>query len=171
MCYKINAFKDFFISGIVFHWGLVLLGAFWMLHLIHLFIKIVSPIWSRKLDRKQTKMVLHVTEVTGAFVLCGLAPIIFLSVSHYSFALFPPIICFPSKEVNFYTMCLPLCIMIGTGVILAIIMFWVLHKVSALFFSYSYTYMYVLKNNIVLYSITMSSVISCAVVVQVQWHI
>ena len=135
--------KFLFISGVVFHWGLMLLGAFGMLHLIHLFIKIVLPIWSRKLDRKRTKMVLHVTEVTGAFVLCGLAPIIFVSVSKYSFVQFPPIICLPSKEVNFYTMCLPLCVMIGTGVILAIIMFWTLHKVSALFFSYSYTRTYV----------------------------
>jgi len=117
--------------GIVFHWGLILLAAFWLLHLIHLFIKIAFPMWSRKLDRRQTKIILHVTEVTGAFILCGLAPIIYVSVSEYSFGRFPPLICVPSKKVDFYTLCLPLCIMMGTGVILAIIMFWMLHKVSS----------------------------------------
>ena len=103
---------------------------FWLLHLIHLFIKIFLPVWSRKLDRKQTKIILHVTEVTGAFILCGLAPIIFVSVSEYSFKRFPPMLCFPSRKVNFYTVCLPLCVMLGSGVILAILMFWNLHKVN-----------------------------------------
>jgi len=118
------------IIGVVFHWGLVLLATFWLLHVIHLFIKIVYPIWSRKLDRNKTKIILHVTEVTLAFILCGLAPIIFVSVSEYSIGRFPPLLCLSSKAVSFYTMCIPLCFMIGTGVILAIIMFWKLHKVG-----------------------------------------
>ena len=96
-----------------------------------MFIKIALPIWSRKLDRKQTKIILHVTEVTVAFILSGLAPIIYVSVSDYSFGRFPPIICVPSKEVNFYTICLPLCVLVGSGVILTIIMFWMLHKVTS----------------------------------------
>ena len=115
----------------LFHWSLVLLAVLWLLHLIHLFIKIVLPIWSRKLDRKQTKIILHVTEVGGAFVLCGLAPIVFVSVSEYSAVQFPPIYCGASKPVIFYTICLPLCVILATGVILAIIMFWTLHKVSS----------------------------------------
>ena len=109
----------------------MLLGVLWLLHLIHLFIKITLPVWSRKLDRKQTKIILHITEVTGAFTLCGLAPIVYVSVSKYSFAQFPPLFCIPSKEVIFYTICIPLCIIVGIGVILAIIMFWKLHKVSS----------------------------------------
>ena len=71
------------------------------------------------------------TEVTGAFVLCGLVPIVFVSVSQYSFGQFPPVFCFPSREVDFYAVCLPLCVVVGTGVILAILMFWMLHKVNS----------------------------------------
>ena len=95
-----------------------------------MFIKITLPFWSRKLDRKHTKIILHVTEVIGAFILCGLAPIVYVSVSKYYFTRLPPLLCVPSKEVYFYTVCLPLCVTFGAGVILAIIMFWILHKVS-----------------------------------------
>ena len=117
-------------SGVVFHWGWVLLTAFWLLHLIHLFIKIGFPLWSRKLDRKHIKIALHAIEGIGAFLVCGLAPITFVSVSEYSFGQFPPLLCVPSKEVSFYTICIPLCIMVAAGINLEIIMFWILHKVS-----------------------------------------
>ena len=92
--------------------------------------KIALPMWSRKLDRKQTKNFLHVVEVTGAIFLCILAPMLNVIFSKYQFGQFPPFQCIPSKEVSFYTMCLPLCIIMGTGLILAIIMFWMLYKVS-----------------------------------------
>ena len=123
-------FNPLFIAGVIFHWSLVFITVLWLLHLIHLFIKIVFPIRSRKLDRKQTKIILHVTEVGGAFILCSLAPIIYVSVSEYSFGRFPPLLCFPSRVVSFYTVCVPLCVMLASGLILAIIMFWLLHKVS-----------------------------------------
>ena len=73
---------------------------------------------------------LHITEVAGAIIICGIKPVIFKLTSEYNFQNFPPFICFPTKSVGFYSMCLPLCLMVGTGVILAIIMFWMLHMVS-----------------------------------------
>ena len=120
----------YYFVGLIFHWLLVLLSVFWLLHLIHLFLKIAFPMWSRTLNVKRTKIILHVTEVGGATLLSGLAPIIFVSVSEYNFGRFPPVLCFPSRAVTFYTMCLPVSITIGSGVILAIITFWILHKVS-----------------------------------------
>ena len=106
------------------------MAAFWLLHIIHMFIKIVFPLWCRKLDEKQTKITVHVVEAVGAFILCGLPPVAYISASKYSFGRFPPLICVPSKDVYFYTVCVPMCILIGTGVILTVIMFWMLHKVS-----------------------------------------
>ena len=94
--------------------------------------KIAFPMWSRKLDRKQIKLILHVVEVAGALFLCSLAPTVFVILSKYQFGRFPPLICNPSKEVSFYTICLPLCIIMGIGMILAIIMFCILHKVSSI---------------------------------------
>ena len=107
--------------------------AYWLLHLIHLFLKIVFPLWSRKLDVKQTKITLHVTEAVGAVVLCGLAPIAHISMLSYSSGRFPTLLCTLSKEFGFYTVCIPMCVMVATGVILTIIMFWILHKVSTLY--------------------------------------
>ena len=119
-----------YIAGFAFHWGLVMLAELWLLHLIHLFIKIAFPMWSRKLDRKQTKIILHVVEVGVALSLGTMAPILNVIFLKYQFGRFPPVLCIPSKEVSFYTVCLPLCIMLAIGTILAVIMFWMLHKVS-----------------------------------------
>ena len=118
------------VTGFLFQWGLMLLAEFWLLHVIHLFIKIAFPMWSRKLDRKQTKIFLHVVEVCGALFLTTLAPTLIVILSKYQFGRFPPVMCFASKEVTFYTTCLPLCIILAIGTILAVIMFWMLHKVS-----------------------------------------
>jgi len=113
---------------------MVLLHMLWLLHLIHLYLKIGFPIWARKLAARKTKIILHVTEITGAIILSGLAPVIFLSVSEYKFGRFPPVLCFPSRTVGFYTICVPLCIMIGCGMILTITTFWTLHKVTVQYF-------------------------------------
>ena len=79
---------------------------------------------------KKTKILLHVTEITGAIILSGLAPVAFLSISEYKFGRFPPVLCFSSRAVGFYTICVPLCVIIACGMILAITTFWILHKVS-----------------------------------------
>ena len=109
----------------------MLLAVLWLLHLIHLFLRIAFPIWSRKLNNKNRKMAIHVAEVAGASILCGITPVMFISMSEYNIQQFPPFICFPSRSVSFYSICLPLCLIVGTGVILTIIMFWILHNVSS----------------------------------------
>lgn len=75
-------------------------------------------------------MFIHAAEVVGASILCGITPVTFILKSEYTIQQFPPFICFPSRSVGFYSICLPLCFIVGTGVILAIIMFWILHNVS-----------------------------------------
>jgi len=59
-----------------------------------------------------------------------LAPVIYLAVSEYRVTRFPPVLCVPSRIVSFYTVCLPLCVTLGSGSILLIIMFYTLVKVS-----------------------------------------
>jgi len=110
---------------------LVLVGLLWLLHLIHLFIKIAFPVWSRQLTAKRTKIILHVTEVAGAIIVSIIAPIVFVLVSEYNIPRFPPVLCVPSSKVYFYTACVPLCIIMAVGVILAVVTFWILREVSA----------------------------------------
>ena len=119
--------------GFMHHWTPMLLAEFWLLHLIHLFIKIAFPMWSRKLDSKQIKTILHVVEVAVALFLCSLAPVLNVIRSKYQLGRFPPIICYPSEEVIFYTLCFPLSVMLGIGTILAVNIFWMLHKVKRLY--------------------------------------
>ena len=88
------------------------------------------PIWSRKHNDKKTKFLFHVVEVTAAVFLSILSPVIFISVSEYKVLRSPPVLCLPSKDVYFFTTCVPLCIIVGTGSVIAIIIFWTLHKVS-----------------------------------------
>ena len=129
----------FLFLGFLYHWMLVLFNILWLLHLIHLSIKIAFPIWSRKLTVKRTKIIVHVTEVGGAIFVSVLSPMIFVLTSEYNVFRFPPVLCVPSSKVYFYTVCLPMCIIIALGVILDVVMLWILREVSFLMSMHMYT--------------------------------
>ena len=101
----------------------------WFLHLFHLFLGVEFPFWSRFLNEKKWKIRLHVVEVLGSVVLCSLAPTIFVSVSEYTLSRFPPLFALPSREVAFYTIVLPLCIILAVGVNITFYTFLSIHKV------------------------------------------
>ena len=101
----------------------------WLLHLLHLFLGITFPFWSRFLNEKKWKIRLHVVEVLGSVVLCSLAPTIFVSVSEYVPGRFPPLFAVPSREVIFYTIVLPLAIILAGGINLTFYTLLSIHKV------------------------------------------
>ena len=101
----------------------------WFLHLFHLFLGVAFPFWSRFLSEQKWKIRLHIVEVSGSVVLCSLAPTMFVSVSEYVFGRFPPLFALPSREVAFYTIVLPLALILATGVNLTFYTFWSIHKV------------------------------------------
>ena len=101
----------------------------WFLHLFHLFMGVVFPFRSQFLKEKKWKIRLHVVEVFGAVILCGLAPTIFVSVSEYTLGRFPPLFALPSREKAFYTMQVPLAIILAVGVNLTFYTFLSIHKV------------------------------------------
>jgi len=72
------------------------------------------------------------TEVAGAIFFSIIAPVVFVLVSEYNIGRFPPVLCFPSSKVYFYTACVPLCIVMAAGVVLTVVMFWILREVSTL---------------------------------------
>ena len=109
----------------------------WFLHLFHLFLGVVFPFWSQFLKEKKWKIRLHIVEVLGAVTLCGLAPSILVASSGYMLARFPPLFTLPSREVLFYTVEVPLVIIIAVGVNLTFYTFLSIHKVR----TYSYVVM------------------------------
>ena len=117
------------LTGFVFHFCSMFMAATWFLHLLHLFLGAVFPFWSQCLKEKKWKTRLHVVEVFGAVILCGLAPTIFVIVSEYSFGRLPPLFALPSREVSFYTMEVPLAIILALGVNLTFYTFLTIHKV------------------------------------------
>ena len=117
------------IIGFVLHFCWVFMAVTWFLHLFHLFVGIAFPFWSRILNEKKWKIRLHIAEVFGSVVLCSLAPTIFVSVSEYTLVRFPPLFALPSRDVAFYTIVLPLAIILAVGVNLTLYAFLRLHKV------------------------------------------
>ena len=102
----------------------------WFLHLFHLFLGVVFPFQTEILNERKWKNRLHVAEVFGSIVLCSLAPTIYVSVSKYTFARFPPLFGSPTPgEVLFYTIVLPLSIILAIGVNLTFYTFLSIHKV------------------------------------------
>ena len=66
----------------------------------------------------------------GSVALCSLAPIIYISGSEYSIARFPQVITFPSAEMTFYTVLIPLAVILAVGVNLVFYTFFTIHKVK-----------------------------------------
>lgn len=71
-------------------------------------------------------------EVFGSIVLCSLAPTVFVSVSEYTLSRFPPLFARPSRDVSFYTIILPLSILLAIGLNLMIYSLIAIHKVRIL---------------------------------------
>lgn len=118
--------------GFVFHFCLVFATLTWFLHMFHFFLGIAFPFWSRFLNEQNWKIRLHVAEVFASFVLCSLAPTVFVFVSEYALARFPPLLVRPSRDVSFYTIILPLAILLAIGVNLMIYSLIGIHKVRTI---------------------------------------
>ena len=117
--------------GAGFHFLVILMGIFWLLHLCHVYLNILFPIQLNFLNRKTWSRGLHITEVTGAIILSAIGPMaVFISGNEYNLITLPPIVCFPASiYLSIYTMFIPLVVMSTIGVCVIIILFWTLIKV------------------------------------------
>ena len=97
--------------------------------MFHFFLGIAFPFWSRFLNEQTWKIRLHVVELIGSIVLCSLAPTVFVSVSDYTLSRFPPLFARPSRDVSFFTIILPLAILLAIGLNLMIYSLIGIHKV------------------------------------------
>jgi len=105
----------------------------WFLHVFHLFLLIMFPIWSLQFfshTKGTRKLKLCILEIVGSVIFSSIFPTIVLSVSHYKNARFPPLIMLPSKKLSLYTMILPVTILMAVGINLIFLSLWKIHKVS-----------------------------------------
>ena len=66
----------------------------------------------------------------GSVVLCSLAPIIYISGSEYYISRFPQVTPWPSTEMVFYSVLIPLAMILAVGVSLVYYTFFTIHKVA-----------------------------------------
>ena len=112
------------------HFFLLCVSITWFLHLFHFFLGVAFPFWTRLFNESKWKTRLHIMELFGSVILCSLGPTIFVTTSQYTLSRFPPLFALPSKEVTFYTLILPLTIVLAIGINLTAYSFISIHRVS-----------------------------------------
>ena len=119
------------IPGFVLHAGVLQIVLYWLLHLIHLFLKFIFPFAIRRFDTKKWKRIFHVTELILIILFTVLAPVyIVLGSKYYPYG-FPPVLCVPNANLTFYTLVLPIIVMLCLGTSIIVLMLWRLQMVSS----------------------------------------
>ena len=108
----------------------MIFSGFWLLFIIHLFLKLVFPIRARNLDHHPHRGKIHAAEIILIVLVGLLVPSIIVGTSKYNIANFPPTQCAGDADVSFYTLILPTIIVMATGVILILLTFTSIQRVS-----------------------------------------
>ena len=127
-CYPIVFFV--LTAGFVLHAGVLQIVLYWLLHLIHLFMKFIFPFAIRRFDTKKWKRIFHITELILINLITVVAPIyIILDSKYYPYG-YPPVLCVPNATFTFYALVLPIIVMLCLGTCIILLMFWRLQMVS-----------------------------------------
>ena len=116
--------------GFILHAGVLQIVLYWLLHLIHLFLKFIFPFAIRHIDTKKWRRIFHITEVILINLLSMIAPTYILVDSKYYPYGYPPVLCIPNATLTFYALVLPIILMLCLGTCIIPIMFWRLQMVS-----------------------------------------
>ena len=135
------------ISGMVFHYTMLQLVLWWVFHIMALFWKIQFPFHARRFESARRVPYLHFTAVVLALVLPAI-PIIIAMIEYavqdsknsssspagklgFGLIRFPPILCIGNdRDVTYYSLILPLNLIVIVGMALLVLVFWIIHKVG-----------------------------------------
>ena len=118
------------ITGFILHALVLQIVLYWLLHLIHLFMKFIFPFAIRRYDTRKWKRIFHITEVIAINLLTAITPIYTVVDSKYYPYGFPPVLCVPNATLTFYSLVLPLIFMLWIGTSIILLMLWRLQMVS-----------------------------------------
>jgi len=127
------------LTGMVFYYGLFQLAMWWFLHVVSLFWKIRFPFHARSFETAHRLKYIHIAMVIVGLVLPTLPVIVAFTAENpstrgFGLTRFPPILCTSlQRDSTFYSLVLPINLLIAIGVPLLIIMFWIIHKQHGLF--------------------------------------
>ena len=120
----------FYSAGIVF-WFQV--AVWWFCHEISIFWGICFPFHSRSFEKAHRTKYIHITMVTVGLVLPALPVIVTFTTgdpSGFGLTRFPPIVCTGlQRNATFYSLVLPINILMAIGIPLLVIIFWIIQKV------------------------------------------
>ena len=122
-------------AGIVFYYGIFQLAVWWFCHVVSLFWKIRFPFHARSFETAHRIKYIHITMVIVGLVLPTLPVIVTFTAGNpssrgFGLTRFPPILCTSlQRDPTFYSLVLPINILIAIGVPLVIIIFRTIHKV------------------------------------------
>ena len=123
----------FYSAGIVFYYGLFQVAVWWFCHEISIFWGVCFPFHAKSFEKAHRTKYIHIIMVIVGLVLPALPVIVtFTSGDPSGFGLtrFPPILCTGlEKDATFYSLVLPINILMAIGIPLLIIIFRIIHKV------------------------------------------
>ena len=105
---------------------------FWLLHVFHIYFNLQFPLKSLIFKDKKKVKILHFSEISISIFLSALGPgVVWFSNNEYNVFTLPPLLCVPATtSLIFYTLCLPLIILLTIGVNLIAIVLWTLLQVN-----------------------------------------
>ncbi len=117
--------------GVVLYYVTLQLALWWFLHVLILFWKVEFPFHARSFENAGRFKYIHIIWATVG-VLLPLVPVItVLANGGFTIPQFPPLLCTGREaDPTFYSLLLPIIVLLQTGITLMVILFRTIHKVS-----------------------------------------
>ena len=116
--------------GIIFMYGIAQLGLFVLFHAVGLCWGIAFPFHYRRFQAEEKLKYIHITTVLIALLLPSVPALLHLK-EGYSVSNTPTTVCFGrSMAVTFFSLILPLSIILAITTSIFVIMFWIILKVN-----------------------------------------
>ena len=114
--------------GVTFQFTVTFAFILWLLHIIHIWITLFFPIWSRRLT-KHLKLI-HVSVMVITALICSIGPTVVLAKYKYVLTRLPPTACAANDlDLVFYSIVFPINIITPLGVSFLTNILWLIWKV------------------------------------------
>lgn len=114
----------------MFYYTLLQEALWWFIHVAAFFWKVKFPFHARSCEERQLKYA-HIAGVLVALLLPILPVAVALANGGFVIATFPPLLCTGKKAApTFYSLVVPVVILLQIGITMLLITFWTIRKVS-----------------------------------------
>ena len=117
--------------AVLLYYILLQLAVWWILHIAMILWKIQFPIHARSFEVAHRMRYIHIVMIIAALII-PLVPVITAAADGgYGLTRFPPILCTAkSTKATFYSLIMPIILIMQCGITMLLLIFWIIHKVS-----------------------------------------